>query len=238
LIWIGLNVQLVWICESDKSWKVKNPPQCSLGHAIAFTKLGVDTASDSVIIFVPAQFFWRSSLPIGKRIRLIAVFAISIITTIFGFSHTYFILYGPPYVENLNGILQSSISVIVCNLPVCLSSLVLMIQKIFPPKPPKPREVSKHTTAQFAGINTLEDRPHESHISGLTGLTGVTHITTHENFRVDPNYFAEFDAAMRANEARRDEPGTSETDLEMYSIAEGSKLAVSEVSEPITSAAP
>jgi hypothetical protein len=176
-IWMALTIQILIICESKKGWKQKDLPQCPLGKAVAFTQLSVDILGDSVIVFVPAFFFWNSALPVHKRLRLIAVFAISLITTIVGFSHIYYILHGPPLVENLNGILQSSISVIACNLPVVLSSLIRFTKRNVEVVRSK-RTITKASSVQFAGLSTLEGRVHESHISGCTGLTGLTHLSS------------------------------------------------------------
>jgi hypothetical protein len=72
--------------------------------------MAVDVLGDAFLIFPPAILFWTVGMPLARRIRLSGVFAVSIVTTIVGFSHIYFILHGPPLVENLNGILQVHIS--------------------------------------------------------------------------------------------------------------------------------
>lgn len=66
----------------------------------------MDVVSDAFLIGAPAWFFSTVGLPLHRRVRLIGVFAVSIATTIVGFSHIYYILHGPPLTENFNGVLQ------------------------------------------------------------------------------------------------------------------------------------
>jgi hypothetical protein len=130
MMFTALTIQFYVTCEMKHGWKQLEPlPQCPLGKSVAYTMLSLDIIGDMTIIVLPALFIWRSTLPTQKRIGLIAAFAVSILTSIVGFSHVHYILAGPPLVENLNGILQSSISVIACNLPILIFTTMSLTRK-------------------------------------------------------------------------------------------------------------
>jgi hypothetical protein len=130
MMFTALTIQFYVTCETKHGWKQLVPlPQCPLGKSVAYTMLALDIIGDMTIIVLPALFIWRSTLPTQKRIGLIAAFAVSILTSIVGFSHVHYILAGPPLVENLNGILQCSISVIACNLPILIFTTMSMTNK-------------------------------------------------------------------------------------------------------------
>jgi hypothetical protein len=129
VMWAALTTQLFVTCETKHGWKQLPLPQCPLGKPVAYTMLALDIIGDLTIILLPAFFIWRSTLPTQKRIGLIAAFAVSILTSIVGFSHVHYILAGPPLVENLNGILQCSISVIACNLPILIFTTMSLTNK-------------------------------------------------------------------------------------------------------------
>lgn len=118
-----LIAQLYWTCEPQHAWKKWRVPQCTLSKQVAITQLVFDTVADLVVLIVPLQLLvvlqdkWLRS-------RLMMIFSTCMITTVVSLVHAIAILTlkGPAIV--IVALVESSISLIVCNLPVIATALL------------------------------------------------------------------------------------------------------------------
>ncbi len=107
LAWLILFAQVWWVCEKEPGWKDAAPPQCKLGENVAIAQITgiyisnllftiisdisqlVDVISDAILIVAPIRLLWRIHLESSTKIRLMAVFGTTLITTAVSLYHAY-----------------------------------------------------------------------------------------------------------------------------------------------------
>ena len=106
-----LFAQIFWVCETQPDWKNQTLPQCALGRNVAiaqvicksiFTiysfvmvhlcRVSGDVLSDTFIIVAPIRLVYRVSLSRSQKIRLVAIFSTTIVTTIVSLNHAAFVI--------------------------------------------------------------------------------------------------------------------------------------------------
>ncbi|PCH34899.1 hypothetical protein WOLCODRAFT_139640 [Wolfiporia cocos MD-104 SS10] len=121
--WAILFAQVWWICESEPGWKYAALVQCDLGRNTAIAQVITDVISDAILIIAPVRMVWGVRLSRAQKIRLIAIFSTTMITTAVGLDHAYWILKNGGLVEVLAAVIETSISLIVANLSVIVALL-------------------------------------------------------------------------------------------------------------------
>ena len=112
---------MFWVCEKgDNSWKNREYVQCVLGEAVAITQLtsvscssdpiflllnhiAAETISDLILVVAPLWILRDVRISSGLRIRLIAIFSCSLMTTLVGLVHAILILKMPGALEAIMG---------------------------------------------------------------------------------------------------------------------------------------
>ncbi|KAG1859242.1 hypothetical protein F4604DRAFT_1684710 [Suillus subluteus] len=121
-IWALLFAQLWWICETQASWKTIQPhPQCDLGKRVAITQIITDVLADFFLIMAPFFLIYKVRLSKTQKVRILAVFSTSAITTIVSLTHAYYIFCGEGLKEFMAAIVEASLSLIVANLSVVVA---------------------------------------------------------------------------------------------------------------------
>ncbi|KAF8190261.1 hypothetical protein K438DRAFT_1831662 [Mycena galopus ATCC 62051] len=73
--------QLMWVCESESSWKISEKRQCGLELGIAIVGLVTDIISDAILLFAPLPLFRQlTDKALGRK--LIVIFSTSVVATI------------------------------------------------------------------------------------------------------------------------------------------------------------
>ncbi|KAJ6586003.1 hypothetical protein B0H19DRAFT_925285, partial [Mycena capillaripes] len=115
--------QLLWICESDPSWKDSENPQCELPLQVAICQLVTDVISDSILLFAPLPLF-RHLLDKSLGHKLALIFSTCVVTTIVSLVHTAFILKDYDFKIPISGIVEGCVSLIVANIPVIIVTTI------------------------------------------------------------------------------------------------------------------
>lgn len=121
LAWLILFAQVWWVCEKEPGWKDAAPPQCKLGENVAIAQITVDVISDAILIVAPIRLLWRIHLESSTKIRLMAVFGTTLITTAVSLYHAYAVFRIGGLSEALAATIQTSISLLVANLSVIVA---------------------------------------------------------------------------------------------------------------------
>ncbi|TEB08901.1 hypothetical protein FA13DRAFT_1653904 [Coprinellus micaceus] len=111
-----LIAQMYWTCEPEEAWKEYRIPQCPLSKANCCN--AADFGPDNPLrLLVVLQDKWL-------RTRLMAIFSTCMITTAVSIVHAIFILRSKSPAIVIIALVESSVSLIVCNLPVMATSLL------------------------------------------------------------------------------------------------------------------
>ncbi|KAG1871891.1 hypothetical protein C8R48DRAFT_670331 [Suillus tomentosus] len=121
VVWALLFSQVLWICETQPGWKTQPLPQCDLGRSVAIAQIITDVLGDTVLIFAPFSLIYRIRLSSPQKIRVLAVFSASMITTIVSLVHAYYISSDGGTKEVMAGVVEASVSLIVANLSVVVA---------------------------------------------------------------------------------------------------------------------
>ncbi|PPQ82833.1 hypothetical protein CVT25_009208 [Psilocybe cyanescens] len=121
ITWAILFAQIWWVCEGNPQWKTKNHPQCPLGTNVAVAQVITDVLSDAILILAPTRLVWRTKLSHAQKIRVIAIFSTTLITTAISLNHAYFVLKWGGLQEALAAVLQCAVCLIVANLSVLIA---------------------------------------------------------------------------------------------------------------------
>ncbi|TFK21781.1 hypothetical protein FA15DRAFT_597262, partial [Coprinopsis marcescibilis] len=147
LVCAFLIAQLFWTCQSQESWRSASMPQCSLTRQVAITQLVFNTFADLSLLVIPFQLLvvlqdrWLKS-------RLMIIFSTCTIATMVSMVHAIFILtlHGPEIV--IVALVESTVSIIVCNVPV-IATAVLHLGGRSTPRPASNNSNTPLNTVQF-----------------------------------------------------------------------------------------
>ncbi|KAG1827973.1 hypothetical protein EV424DRAFT_1536972 [Suillus variegatus] len=121
VVWALLFSQLWWVCEAKSDWKRQPHPQCNIGRSVAIAQIITDVLGDAVLIFAPFSLIYRVGLSSPQKIRVLAVFSASMITTIVSLVHAYYIFSSGGTKVIMAAIIEASMSLIVANLSVVVA---------------------------------------------------------------------------------------------------------------------
>ncbi|KAJ7634731.1 hypothetical protein FB45DRAFT_909702 [Roridomyces roridus] len=121
--WAILFSQVWWVCEAEPGWKELSLPQCVLGRNVAIAQFICDIISDIILIATPVRLLLSSRLQRALKLRLVAVFATTSITTAVALYHSYTIISLGGVTEVFAANIQISISLLVANLSVVTAFL-------------------------------------------------------------------------------------------------------------------
>ncbi|KAF9446198.1 hypothetical protein P691DRAFT_761838 [Macrolepiota fuliginosa MF-IS2] len=127
LAWVVLTAQLYWECETETAWKHAEIPQCKLDRVVAICQLITDIISDGILLAVPVRLVMI--IQDNKlRYRLILIFGTCVITTIASFVHAAFLFEVKEVPIMIAAVIESAISLVVCNIPILATAIVKMQQ--------------------------------------------------------------------------------------------------------------
>ncbi|KAG7441922.1 uncharacterized protein BT62DRAFT_1079673 [Guyanagaster necrorhizus] len=121
IAWLILFAQVWWVCEKEPGWKNATIPQCMLGENVAIAQITVDVISDAILIVAPIRLLWRVHLESSTKIRLMAVFGTTLITTAVSLYHAYVVFRIGGLPEARAATIQTSVSLLVANLSVVIA---------------------------------------------------------------------------------------------------------------------
>lgn len=98
LSWIVLFAQVFWVCIPEPTWRDEPTPQCRLGDDVAVAQAiskstfgspninhsdlhSAFVGTDAILVFAPIQLIYGARLGGGTKVRLISVFAATLLTT-------------------------------------------------------------------------------------------------------------------------------------------------------------
>ncbi|KAJ3507804.1 hypothetical protein NMY22_g16817 [Coprinellus aureogranulatus] len=182
LLVCGLQIaQLYWTCEPIKAWKGYRIPQCPLSKQVAVTQIIFNTAADSVALVIPLRLLivlqdrWLRS-------RLMIIFSTCMITTVVSLVHAILILAskGPAIV--IVALVESGVSLIVCNVPVIATALLNLGQHSGGPHLPPSRSIGSSNCNRPVSIRFLSlDHLPSSQLSASVLLTEPPMAIRHES---------------------------------------------------------
>ncbi|KAJ3556567.1 hypothetical protein NP233_g11947 [Leucocoprinus birnbaumii] len=118
-----LILQCLLICVPEPNWKTMLVPTCKLDDASAICQLIADILSDGVLLFIPTRLLMILSDK-NLRTRLILIFSTCVITSGVGLGHAIEIFKSIHNSRVYTAIIENNIALIVCNLPVILTSVI------------------------------------------------------------------------------------------------------------------
>ncbi|EIW74738.1 hypothetical protein CONPUDRAFT_140220 [Coniophora puteana RWD-64-598 SS2] len=116
-----LVFQAIGVCEVNPAWKAELVPQCDLGEGVAITQAITVVLSDFILIAAPIRLVWKVKLTPAQKIRLIAIFCSTAITTIVSLVHMAYLLRVGGLDEIMAGIAEMSVTLIVASLSVLVA---------------------------------------------------------------------------------------------------------------------
>jgi hypothetical protein len=124
ITWGILFAQVFWTCENEPGWKDTPAPFCALGQKVGIAQVITDVGADIFLVVSPLHIFWKSRLSRRDRFRLSAVFAATVATTVTSLNHAYNLLKFGGLEEAFSAVIETSVSLFVCNLPVIIGVIM------------------------------------------------------------------------------------------------------------------
>ncbi|KAI0084012.1 hypothetical protein BDY19DRAFT_998099 [Irpex rosettiformis] len=129
LSWVILFAQVFWVCIPEPTWRDDPTPQCRLGDDVAIAQAITFVGTDAILIFAPIQLIWAARLSQGTKIRLISIFAATILTTAASLYYIYAMLRIGAITEEFAATVHDGISLLVANLSVVVSFFFKLTHK-------------------------------------------------------------------------------------------------------------
>ncbi|KAH9841069.1 uncharacterized protein C8Q71DRAFT_437379 [Rhodofomes roseus] len=121
MTFVILFAQVFWVCEREPGWKDLASPQCELGDDVAVAQITTDIIADAFLIIAPVRLVWGVKLSWTQKMRIIAIFSSSFITTAVSLYHASTVLRGGGLPEALGAVIEPSVTLIVANLNVVVA---------------------------------------------------------------------------------------------------------------------
>ncbi|THH14919.1 hypothetical protein EW146_g5485 [Bondarzewia mesenterica] len=169
IIWAILFAQVWWVCEAEPSWKGQPIPQCALGRNVAIAQVITDVTTDAILIFAPINLIWSVRLNKVLKIRLVAVFATTSITTAVSLYHAYAVFRVGGLTEGVAATVQASVSLLVANLPVVVAFLFKLHSS-------PESDFDESDNQEPLHISFVKQKRNPTSTLGLTTTTGSTPI--------------------------------------------------------------
>ncbi|KAG2356948.1 hypothetical protein BDR07DRAFT_1421761 [Suillus spraguei] len=170
IAWAVLFAQVWWTCESEPSWKSQPRPQCDLGRNVSIAQIITDVFGDIILILAPFRLIYKVKLTKARKIRILAIFSTSAITTVVSLTHAYYVLSDGGLKEAIAAMVETSMSLIVANLSVVVAFFLRMSTE---------DDTCSPAQLPFARVRTFGSQPMRRHIKDplTTTLIGVETIT-------------------------------------------------------------
>ncbi|KAI0818916.1 hypothetical protein BC629DRAFT_1435710 [Irpex lacteus] len=165
--WIVLAAQVFWICIPQQSWKILPIPQCVQGSQAA---IALSISTDAILVYAPIQLILNAKLPPGVKLRLIVIFAATLVTTAASLYYVYALLRVHGTTEDFSATIHDGLTLLVANLSVITSFLTGAHSRSAPPEQRSPTiwPSARRTPARSFGFlsTTLspEQVPTPSHV--------------------------------------------------------------------------
>jgi hypothetical protein len=169
IIWAVLFAQVFWVCESEPGWKTLPFPQCNLGRNVAIAQIITDVFGDTILILAPFRLIYKVRLTRVQKIRILAIFSTSAITTIVSLAHAYYVLSDGGLKEAVAAMIEASVSLIVANLSVVVAFFMSMSSE---------DETSSPAPLKFSSIITFGSQPRRRRVSDPLATTVIGVETT------------------------------------------------------------
>ncbi|KAJ7793109.1 hypothetical protein B0H13DRAFT_1935549 [Mycena leptocephala] len=168
-----LNGQLLWICESNPSWKNLESVRCALPRQVGISQLVTDVISDTILLLAPLPLF-RNLIDKSLGYKLILMFSTCVVTAIVSLAHSAFILRNDQMKVLISAPveIQNGLSLIVANIPVVIATMIGEPHQVQTGKSVQLTSVFWFREAQTAGameMHTIaEERPDPARLSHAT----------------------------------------------------------------------
>ncbi|KAG1770339.1 hypothetical protein EV702DRAFT_1140027 [Suillus placidus] len=169
IAWAILFAQVWWTCESEPSWKTQPRPQCDLGRNVAIAQIITDVFGDAILILAPFRLIYKVRLTKAQKIRILAIFSTSAITSIVSLAHAYYVLTAGGLKEAVAAMVETSVSLIVANLSVVVAFFLSMSAE---------DESSSPEPWKFTSIITFGSQPRRRRFSDPLATTVIGVETT------------------------------------------------------------
>ncbi|KAF8063984.1 hypothetical protein FPV67DRAFT_1671735 [Lyophyllum atratum] len=120
--------QLFWVCEPAPSWKEESNVECLPTDQEAILQIITDILSDTILIVAPLRIL-RSLQDKKLRRRLTVIFSTCLVITAVSLAHAILIFLRPGPRVVIAAIVEGCVSLIVCNVPVVVTSMLRMWQR-------------------------------------------------------------------------------------------------------------
>jgi hypothetical protein len=167
--WAVLFAQVFWVCEPEPGWKTQPRPQCDLGRNVAIAQIITDVFGDTILILAPCRLIYKVRLTRAQKIRVLAIFSTSAITTVVSLAHAYYVLSDGGLKEAVSAMFEASVSLIVANLSVVVTFLMRMSSE---------DETSSPAPLKFSSIVTFGSQPRRGRVSNPLATTVIGVETT------------------------------------------------------------
>ncbi|KAF9045932.1 hypothetical protein BDZ89DRAFT_100195 [Hymenopellis radicata] len=129
LMWIGLLIQKVYVCASDKYWYYLPKPQCHLGHGVAAMELTTDGVADLALAAIPIYLLRDITLVKSHRKMLILIFSSSLLVTLTSIVHAVYLLGPTGLLEAITAQAEAAVALMVANMGVVVMALYRVLRK-------------------------------------------------------------------------------------------------------------
>ncbi|KAJ7291113.1 hypothetical protein C8J57DRAFT_209690 [Mycena rebaudengoi] len=127
--WIGLLIQKVFVCASDKSWYTLAKPQCHLGTGVAVLELITDLFADLALAIIPISLLYNIQIPSIQRRMLIIIFAASLLTTVASIVHAIYLLGPSGLLEGTSAQVEAAVALLVADAGIVVTAFYRLIRK-------------------------------------------------------------------------------------------------------------
>lgn len=121
LMWGGFIAQKARNFESSSDWYQLPCPSCRIDHPMAAYQLATKSIADTILLAFSFRLLWNVSLPSRQRRMILAIFASSIIMSIFSLFHALAHFLFATWAETVAVNLEASFCLIICNLLVVVT---------------------------------------------------------------------------------------------------------------------
>ncbi|KAJ7281994.1 hypothetical protein C8J57DRAFT_1219756 [Mycena rebaudengoi] len=122
-----LIAQLFWVCENYPSrWQDMDTPQCPLSRQVVIFQLISDVISDTILIVAPLQLLWQLD---DKGCAGSALsFRVALSRQLYRLCTAALILTGGGPKVLIAAVVEDSVSLIVCNIPIVVTAGIHLLQ--------------------------------------------------------------------------------------------------------------
>lgn len=145
LMWGGFIAQKARNFESSSDWYQFPCPSCRIDHSMAAYQLATKSVADTILVVFSFRLIWNVSLPSRQRRMILAIFASSIIMSMFSLIHAIAHFLFATWAETVAVNLEASFCLIICNLLVVVTYAYRVLNR--KPDDPKDDDYSSAITA-------------------------------------------------------------------------------------------